>query len=158
MVHLNKDGASVSNLTIDGEDNFTYNLYISGSGTYYIDNVISQNGAYALNAQTGTKTLNISNSTFNGWVSYSSVNTVNFTDCSFGKGSKYAYIRPMGQTTFKNCKFLGTEYTIDVTKLASGKTITFDNCYVGNEKITKDNIETLVTVEGSITETNAVFK
>lgn len=170
--------ASIFNLTIDGKGLQTAagkNLrafYITKPGNYTIDNVKTTGTGYALNAQptSGEITLIVSNSTFEGWTSYNSRVTATFKNVNFTCGT-YSYVegneftngyfRPYGSTTLTNCTFEGKTaekgYTIDLGSLGSGKKVIFDNCYVGETKITKENIGTLVKVEG-LTGSNAVFE
>ena len=151
--------ATISNVTIDGKGLLTADdknlraFYITKPGTYNIDGVVTTGTGYALNAQ-GTITLNVINSTLEGWTSYGGSTTATFKNVHFTKGEyefvegdefSNGYFRPYGTTTLTNCTFEANGYTIDLSELGSGKTITFDNCYVGETKITEDNINTLVS-------------
>ena len=76
----------------------------------------------------------------NGWTSHSDVHKeVVYTNCSFGEGSGYAFCRPYGPTTFKNCAF---EAGFEVEAIGA---VTFENCTIGGVALTADNLATLVT-------------
>ena len=133
-------GGTIKNLTI----NSGMRGIFMGSATddVYIDNVIINGTVYTFNSDGGSKDYGvyISNSTLNGWTSHSDVHKeVVYTNCNFGEGSGYAYCRPYGPTTFKNCAF-GAGFEVD----AVGQ-VTFENCTIGGVALTADNLATLVT-------------
>ena len=156
--------ATIKNLTIDGGNKYTKTksnlraIYITKPGNYTFDNVKFIGNGYALNIslKSGDTTLNVSNSTFEGWTSYSSCVTATFTNVNFtcgtyellGKDAPYhkGYFRPYGQTELNGCKF-EVGYKIDMGSLGTGKTIKFIDCYYGSEKITASNIETLAFID-----------
>ena len=133
-------GGTIKNLTI----NSGMRGIFMGSATadVYIDNVIINGTVYTFNSDGGSKDYGvyISNSTLNGWTSHSDVHKeVVYTNCNFGKGNGYAYCRPYGPTTFKNCAF-AAGFKVD----AVGQ-VTFENCTIGGVALTADNLATLVT-------------
>ena len=133
-------GGTIKNLTI----NSGMRGIFMGSATadVYIDNVIIDGTVYTFNSDGGSKDYGvyISNSTLNGWTSHSDVHKeVVYTNCSFGEGSGYAFCRPYGPTTFKNCAF-EADFEVD----AIGQ-VTFENCTIGGVALTADNLATLVT-------------
>ena len=133
-------GGTIKNLTI----NSGMRGIFMGSATadVYIDNVIIDGTVYTFNSDGGSKDYGvyISNSTLNGWTSHSDVHKeVVYTNCNFGEGSGYAYCRPYGPTTFKNCAF-EAGFAVD----AVGQ-VTFENCTIGGVALTADNLATLVT-------------
>ena len=133
-------GGTIKNLTI----NSGMRGIFMGSATadVYIDNVIIDGTVYTFNSDGGSKDYGvyISNSTLNGWTSHSDVHKeVVYTNCSFGEGSGYAFCRPYGPTTFKNCAF-EAGFAVD----AVGQ-VTFENCTIGGEPLTAANLATLVT-------------
>ena len=133
-------GGTIKNLTI----NSGMRGIFMGSATadVYIDNVIIDGTVYTFNSDGGSKDYGvyISNSTLNGWTSHSDVHKeVVYTNCNFGEGSGYAYCRPYGPTTFKNCAF-EAGFAVD----ALGQ-VTFENCTIGGVALTADNLATLVT-------------
>ena len=133
-------GGTIKNLTI----NSGMRGIFMGSATadVYIDNVIIDGTVYTFNSDGGSKDYGvyISNSTLNGWTSHSDVHKeVVYTNCNFGEGNDYAYCRPYGPTTFKNCAF-EAGFAVD----AVGQ-VTFENCTIGGVALTADNLATLVT-------------
>ena len=138
------NGGTIKNLKVEGAFRgiFTGGL----KSDLYLDNVYLDKVCYTFNAD-GTKddtySLIVTNSTFNGWTSYSNIfKAVTFTNCNFGAGTggyKYAFIRPYNDTTFTNCVF-EPNYTFD----SSCATSTFVNCYVGATLVTQENITTLL--------------
>ena len=133
-------GGTIKNLTI----NSAFRGIFMGSATadVYIDNVIIDGTVYTFNSDGGSKDYGvyISNSTLNGWTSHSDVHKeVVYTNCSFGEGNGYAFCRPYGPTTFKNCAF---EAGFEVDALGQ---VTFENCTIGGVALTADNLATLVT-------------
>lgn len=133
-------GGTIKNLTI----NSAFRGIFMGSATadVYIDNVIIDGTVYTFNSDGGSKDYGvyISNSTLNGWTSHSDVHKeVVYTNCNFGEGNGYAYCRPYGPTTFKNCAF-EAGFAVD----AVGQ-VTFENCTIGGVALTADNLATLVT-------------
>ena len=133
-------GGTIKNLTI----NSGMRGIFMGSATadVYIDNVIIDGTVYTFNSDGGSKDYGvyISNSTLNGWTSHSDVHKeVVYTNCNFGEGNGYAYCRPYGPTTFKNCAF---EAGFAVEALGQ---VTFENCTIGGVALTADNLATLVT-------------
>lgn len=137
---VNVKGGTIKNLTI----NSAMRGIFMGSATadVYIDNVVIDGTVYTFNSDGGSKNYGvyISNSTLNGWTSHSDVHKeVVYTNCNFGEGNGYAYCRPYGPTTFKNCAF-GAGFEVD----AVGQ-VTFENCTIGGVALTADNLATLVT-------------
>lgn len=155
---------TIKNLTIDGGNKYTTSnanlraFYATKPGNYTIENVEFIGTGYALNISlsSGETTLNVSNSTFEGWTSYSACVTATFTNVNFtcgtyellGDDAPYhkGYFRPYGQTELNGCKF-EVGYKIDMGSLGTGKTIKFIDCYYGSEKITASNIETLAFID-----------
>ena len=132
-------GGRIENLTVSGA---MRGIFMPGAeGNVYIDNVIFDNVIYTFNSDAGSKEYGvyISNSTLNGWTSHSDVHKeVVYTNCKFGEGNGYAFCRPYGPTSFVGCDF-EADFEVD----AIGK-ITFENCTIGGEALTADNLETLV--------------
>lgn len=137
---VNVKGGTIKNLTI----NSAMRGIFMGSATadVYIDNVVIDGTVYTFNSDGGSKNYGvyISNSTLNGWTSHSDVHKeVVYTNCNFGEGNGYAYCRPYGPTTFKNCAF---EAGFEVDAVGQ---VTFENCTIGGVALTADNLATLVT-------------
>lgn len=133
-------GGTIKNLTINSGMRGIF--MCSATADVYIDNVIIDGTVYTFNSDGGSQDYGvyISNSTLNGWTSHSDVHKeVVYTNCNFGEGSGYAYCRPYGPTTFKNCAF-EAGFAVD----ARGQ-VTFENCTIGGVALTADNLATLVT-------------
>lgn len=137
-------GGTIKNLNIEGAFRgiFTGGL----NSDLYLDNVYVDKVCYTFNADgtyADTYSLIVTNSTFNGWTSYSDIfKEVSFTNCNFGKGTggyTYAYMRPYNDSTFTSCVF-EENYLFDSSKATS----TFVNCYVGNTLITQENVTALL--------------
>lgn len=152
--------ATISNVTIDGnngawDDNGTSRglraVYITTAGNYTIDNVITTEVTYALNVNTKQDvTLKVTNSTFNGWTSYGSSTTADFTNVTFTANATNNVFRPYGTSVITNCDFSGM--TIDLGSLGEGETIVFESCTFNGEALTTGNLtgyegkESVVTV------------
>lgn len=140
---ISPKSGTIENVTVNGAFR---GIFMSGSnGDVYIDNVIIDDVCYTFNSDAGNKAYGvyISNSTLNGWTSYSDVHKeVVFTNCSFGKGTggyTYAFCRPYNASVFTNCVFQeGFEF--DTSKTSD---IVFDNCYYGDTLITAENAASL---------------
>lgn len=152
---------SASNMTIDGGNYKTTDgkglrgIYLNGAeGAFTFDNVVVKNVAYAINVNTTKNvTLNVSNSTLQGWTSYGNTTTATFTNVKFECGNYYGtdnknyssndngLFRPYGETLCENCSFEAGFY-IDLGSL-SGK-LTLKNCTYNGEVITAANVESLV--------------
>lgn len=143
--------ATIKNMTIDGNNaSYAYNgknygirgIFLTGTGTITIDNVHIKNVTYTINDDAAAKTVNISNSTFEGWTSYNKETIATFENVKFTKGT-YAYFRPHGNATLINCDF-ADGFKIDFAKLtANGKKITFKNCTYKGEALTSSILETI---------------
>ena len=157
--------ATIQNMTIDGNnaayefdgdndgdiDNYGIRgIFLTGAGTVTIDNVTIKNVTYCLNDDAAEKTLNVSNSTFEGWTSYNPKTTANFKKTNFKKGT-YGTLRPYAATTFENCDF-AEGFVVDVYHFSKDKegniipekeyqpTIVFKNCtYAGQPLTGKDS-------------------
>ena len=121
----------------------------SANADVYIDNV-SFNTIYTFNSDGGNKNYGvyISNSTMNGWTSYSNVHKeVVFTNCEFTKGNGYAFLRAYNNTEFVNCHFdADAKFELQVI---AGAVATFENCYYGDTLITAENITELGLLYGT---------
>ena len=157
------DGAEIKNVTLDGGNKYATNernlraIYITSTGEYTFENVKAIGFGYALNVNTtAAVTLNIKNSTLEGWTSYGTSTTATFDNVTFTCGTykllpvednfPNGYFRPYGQTTLNNCKF-AEGFKIDLSSLGADKTVKFSNCYYNNVLITAENINTLGFIE-----------
>ncbi|WP_195927287.1 hypothetical protein [Turicibacter sanguinis] len=133
-------GGTIKNININGGFRGIFIAYPKED--IVIDNVNIES-VYTISADDGgNKTLTVTNSTLNGWTSYTAnFSSVAFKDCSFGRGAGQAYFRPYADTTLTNCEFdLEAEYQIDTTKAK----VTLNNCTINGIKITSENIANLV--------------
>ena len=141
---IDADAGTIKNVTVNGT--FRGIFMAAASGDVYIDNVVIDKVCYTFNSDGGNKNYGvyISNSTLNGWTSFSDVHKeVVFTNCKFGQGTggyKYAFCRPYNSpTVFENCVF-EEGFEFDTSKTSD---IVFKNCYYGDTLITAENAATL---------------
>ena len=139
---ISATAGTIKNVTVAGA---MRGIFMPGaSDDVYIDNVTFSNVIYTFNSDAGNKNYGvyISNSTLNGWTSFSDCHKeVVFTNCSFGEGNGYAFCRPYNACVFENCEF-STDMEFDTTKQAN---IVFKNCTYGGVKITAENAASLKT-------------
>lgn len=150
FVNLKNDNSTIKNVTLDGNHAEWYNpangktygirnINITAAGTYNIEGVESINATYPLHVSTTAEvTLNVTNSTLQGWTSYNSGTTANFTNVKFIAGD-YNRLRPYGTTVCDGCEF--TNVVIDLAFLADGETITFKDCTVNDVALTAADLE-----------------
>lgn len=142
---VNAKSGTIKNVTVN--DSFRGIFMGGATGDVYIDNVVLDKVCYTFNSDGGNKAYGvyISNSTLNGWTSYSDVHKeVVFTNCTFGQGTggyRYAFCRPYNASVFENCVF-AEGFEFDTSKTSE---ITFINCYYGDTLITAENAATLTT-------------
>lgn len=128
------------------------------SGDVRLEHVSVDSDVYVLNfaygsGQTG---LYVSDSTLQGWTSYTKFNKVSFTQCTFGwsESGKYGTLRPYVDTTLSGCKFEGkTEadgtvipFNISFKPDSSGILLVLEDCYVGETLITQENVDQLLNI------------
>ena len=145
---------NVENMTIDGGNLKTTDgkglrgIYITQGGVYNVNNVVVKNVTYAINVNTTADvTLNVANSTLEGWTSYGTSTTATFNNVSFECG-EYANFKPYSSTVLTDCTF-EAGFQIDFTAL-SGK-LTFVNCKYGDTVLTAENFASLVNIDGDCT-------
>ena len=144
---INPQNGVIKNITVNGAFR---GIFMSGaSGDVYIDNVVLDKVCYTFNSDAGNKDYGvyISNSTLNGWTSYSNVHKeVVFTNCNFGQGTgdyQYAFCRPYNASVFENCVF-EEGFKFDTSETSD---LVFINCYYGDTLITAENAATLAKGE-----------
>ena len=143
---VNTTGGTIKNIII----NSGMRGIFMGSATadVYIDNVTIDGTIYTFNSDGGSKEYGvyISNSTLNGWTSFSDVHKeVVFTNCSFGEGQGYAFCRPYNATTFVGCDF-SEGFKVDPVGA-----VTFVNCTINGVALTAENVASLVTSTANVT-------
>ena len=137
---VNTVGGTIKDLTINSA---MRGIFMGGAtDDVYIDGVTIDGTVYTFNSDGGNKNYGvyISNTTLNGWTSYSNVHKeVIFTDCKFGEGQGYSFCRPYNASVFENCVFEeGFEFDTSNTS-----DIVFKNCYYGDTLITAENAVSL---------------
>ncbi len=115
---------------------------VDGSnGTVNIENT-EITGVYPISVNSANSqklVLNVTDSKLHGWISYGDIKSASFTNTEFSKGdSKYEFIRPYVNTTFKDCTFVGA---FKLGAGATGKTHTINNCTSAGVKLTAENVE-----------------
>lgn len=139
---INTTGGTIKNLTVTGSFRGIFiNHNSAHSEPVILENVTIDGTVYTISCDQGlNQTLSATNCTFNGWTSYAAtLGSATFKNCSFGEGSGYAFCRPYAPTTFVGCEF-ESGYEIDPRAA-----VTFENCTLGGEALTADNLATLVT-------------
>ena len=115
------------------------------SGDSVIDNCVLDVAGYTFNidAAVAGSTLTITNSTLNGWTSYTSgIAQVTFDSCKLGLNA-YSYLRPYSETMLVNCEFTSDGYQLNAGG-TDAYTITLTNCTKNGTLITADNVKTLL--------------
>lgn len=145
---------NVENMTIDGGNLKTTDgkglrgIYITTGGEYNVNNVVVKNVTYAINVNTtAAVTLNVTNSTLEGWTSYGNSTTATFTKVNFECG-EYANFKPYSSTVLTDCNF-EAGFMIDFTALSG--VLTFKNCKYNGEVLTAANFASLVNIDGDCT-------
>lgn len=115
------------------------------SGDSVIDNCVLDVAGYTFNidAAVADSTLTITNSTLNGWTSYTSgIKQVTFDSCKLGLNA-YSYLRPYSETTLVNCEFTYNGYQLNAGG-TDAYTITLTNCTINGTLITEENVKNLL--------------
>ena len=148
------DGAVISNLTVTGgvdyktaDDKGLRAFFIEDGGDYVLDGVTVADVTYAINVNTTQPvTLEVKNSTLQGWVSYGNSTSASFTKVAFVAGP-YSNFKPYTSTVLTGCTF-EAGCTIDLTALTG--TLTLQDCKYNGAAITAQNIAALGIVEGDL--------
>ncbi len=134
---IGTEGGKIANLNVKGAFRgiFAYNM----KQDVIIENCTLE-AVYPIHSDSGTKSFIVRNSKLLGWTSFcSSMEGATFTDCYFGQGCGYAFMRPYAPTTLTNCEFE------ENFKFDAGRTsVTFVDCYYNGELITEENYATFV--------------
>ena len=139
---INTTGGIIKNITITGSFRGIFiNHNSEHSETVVLENVTIDGTTYTISCDQGKyQTLEATNSTFKGWTSYAAtLGSAKFTDCYFGAGNGYSYMRPYAPTEFVGCEF-EDGYTLDPRAA-----VTFENCTLNGVALTAANIGDLVT-------------
>ncbi len=138
---ISTTGGLIRDLTINGGFRGVFvNHNSKQSSKVVLENVKIENSVYTMNCDQGTnKGFEATNCTFNGWLSFAdTIGDVKFVDCYFGEGSGYAFCQPYIEVNFVGCTF---EAGYEMNPL---KPVTFENCTIGGESLTTENLATLV--------------
>ena len=137
---INITSGTIKNVTVNSGMRGIFISHNGEAGKVYLENVIIDGTVYTISCDQGTNSgLEATKSTFNGWTSYAAtIGDVKFTDCSFGEGQGYAFCRPYAPTTFVGCDF-AAGYELDAVAA-----VTFEDCTIGGEALTAENLATLV--------------
>ena len=115
------------------------------SGDSVIDNCVLDVAGYTFNidAAVADSTLTITDSTLNGWTSYTSgIKLVTFENCKLGLNA-YEYLRPYSETKLVNCDFTSGRYQLNAGG-SDDYTITLTDCTKNGTPITADNVKALL--------------
>ena len=137
---INITSGTIKNVTVNSGMRGIFINHNGTAGKVYLENVVIDGTVYTISCDQGTNSgLEATKSTFNGWTSYAAtIGDVKFTDCSFGEGQGYAFCRPYAPTTFVGCDF-AAGYVLDAQAA-----VTFENCTIGGQPLTAENLATLV--------------
>lgn len=142
---------NVENMTIDGGGFFTRGIYITKGGVYNVKNVVVKNVVYAINVNTTEAvTLNVEDTTLEGWSSYGDTTTASFKNVKFECG-KYANLKAYTSTVLEGCSF-EAGFMIDFEEIEAGETLTFKNCTYNGQPMTEESfINGTVKIDGDFT-------
>ncbi len=125
-------------------------IYVNGmTEDMYVKNCVL-NGTYAINVNANAPDymLHVSDSTLNGWTSFGRIKGAEFTNCKFGEGTGYKFMRPHADATYTNCDFV-EGYEIDIEN-GTGAKLTFVNCRLNGVLLTADNIADLMEDDAEV--------
>ncbi len=115
------------------------------SGDSLIENCVLDVAGYTFNidAAVAGSTLTLTDSTLNGWTSYTSgIQLVTFKNCKLGLNA-YQYLRPYSETVLEDCEFTSAGYLLNAGG-SDAYTITLTNCTKNGTKITAENVKDLL--------------
>ena len=171
LINVKKDGMVIDNCNFVGGGQATWNssIYVTNLATgtsFTVKNsnitgsfrgILRECGAdiivdnceidavYPININGGSKPsyVNVSNSKFHGWTSYSSITKATFTNTEFSKGnSDYDVIAAYVDTELTNCTF---DADFDLYNQTPGFTWTINNCTKNGVAVTAENFKKLFT-------------
>ena len=145
---INTTGGLIKDVTITGSFRGIFiNHNSEHSEPVILENVTTENTVYTISCDQGlNQGLTATGCTFNGWTSFAdTLGDVKFVNCTFGEGSGYAYMRPYAPTEYVGCEF-EAGYTVDPRA-----NISFENCTLGGQPLTADNLSDLVTSTDKVT-------
>ena len=146
---INTTGGLIKNLTVTGSFR---GIFVNHNSTHsekvVLENVTITGTVYTLSCDQGMyQNVEATNCTFNGWTSYAAtIGEVKFVNCTFGKGSGYAFCRPYAKSEFVNCEFK-TDYAFDTNAYNAKPELAFKGCTYNGVAITAENATSLYTGE-----------
>ena len=145
---INTTGGLIKNLTVTGSFRGIFiNHNSDHSEPVVLKNVTIDGTTYTISCDQGmNQTFEATDSIFKGWTSYAAtLGSAKFVNCEFGEGNGYAFCRPYASTEFVGCKF-EAGYRVDPVAA-----VTFENCTIGGEPLTAENLAELVTKPANAT-------
>ena len=145
---INTTGGLIKDVTITGSFR---GIFISNGKDHnervILENVTTKGTTYTISCDQGSGNgLTATDCAFYGWTSYAgTLGDAKFVNCTFGRGNGYAYMRPYAPTEYVGCEF---EAGFTVNPRAN---ISFENCTLGGEPLTADNVGDLVTSTDKVT-------
>ena len=144
------NGGTIKNVTITGNTNANSKgfraIYVEGGlkGDLTIENA-DLTGVYPLSISGGSTgyALSVKDSKLNGWTSFATVDSAEFTGVEFGEGAGYKNLVPYSSVTLTDCTFVA-DFGMDCGN--TGITIELNNCKVGGETVTAANFATLFKI------------
>lgn len=129
---------TIKNITVTGS--FRGIFVKNNTEKVVLENVTTEGTVYTISCDQGANGgLEATGCTFNGWTSYAkTIGDVKFVGCTFSEGSGYAFCRPYAPTEFVGCVF-EAGFQLDARNV-----VTFENCTIGDEPLTAENLATLV--------------
>ena len=118
------------------------------SGDSVIDNCVLDVAGYTFNidAAVAGSTLTITDSTLNGWTSYTSgIKLVTFDNCKLGL-NRYQYLRHYSETKLVSCDFTSAGYQLNAGG-SDAYTITLTNCTKNGAAITAENVKDMLDLD-----------
>lgn len=151
-------GGTFKNLTLKGAFRGIFCGSTALLADLVIDNCVLDYLCYTISVDGGTMTnhsLIVTNSTINGWTSYSNIfQSATYTNCTFGKGSgsyDYSYFRPYGPTEIHESSF-SSDYSVDPRQ----NQILFNDCDIAGTPLTTNNLNDLLVVDQEDPSSHAV--
>ncbi len=154
-------GGTIKNITISGQtssSDYGFRAVYATSGLeadLIIDNA-ELSGSYAINITgSGDYRLVVKNdSILNGWTSYGTIKSAEFTDVTFGVAEGYAHLRPYTDTILTNCEFADGFTMASDAGAKDNFTITITDCKYNGDLITAENFQSRfgITYDGSYAE------
>lgn len=175
IIYPGKDGVTIKNLIIDGENKIATNeeikrgIYCSKSkkcGNIVIEDVVIKGTVYTMNLYgEANATLSVNDSELNGWTSYTGFGSSTFTNCRFIIGSFYdrdsendvynKMFRPYKSVELIGCTF-DEGFILSTEEIVEPESFVLKNCKVGETLITKNNLKELLNIDGGENKINII--